>query len=137
MMRWLPPICALLALLARPAAAQEGVVVIGHPGLDKMDPALVQRIFTGRVVEVGGVSLHPINAHPGSGVRARFLRMFLDQDDDKYVAYWTVRRHIGKGVPPRELASAADVIRYVQSTPGAVGYIEETQLVPGLNVVSR
>ena len=133
---WLSILIALLAL-RHPAAAQTAVVVIGHAGIDKMDVVTVQKVFTGRVVELGGVALTPINASAGSATRLRFLQAFLNQDEDKYVAYWTVRRYIGKGVPPKELASASDVIRFVQSTPGAIGYVEQSDLVPGLNVLTR
>ena len=133
---WLSILIALLAL-RHPAVAQTAVVVIGHAGIDKMDAVTVQKVFTGRVVELGGVALTPINASAGSATRLRFLQAFLNQDEDKYVAYWTVRRYIGKGVPPKELASASDVIRFVQSTPGAIGYVEQSDLVPGLNVLTR
>ena len=133
---WLSILIALLALRQQ-AAAQTAVVVIGHAGIDKMDAVTVQKVFTGRVVELGGVALTPINASAGSATRLRFLQAFLNQDEDKYVAYWTVRRYIGKGVPPKEFASASDVIRFVQSTPGAIGYVEQSDLVPGLNVLTR
>ena len=133
---WLSILIALLAL-RHPASAQTAVVVIGHAGIDKIDAVTVQKVFTGRVVELGGVALTPINASAGSATRLRFLQAFLNQDEDKYVAYWTVRRYIGKGVPPKELASASDVIRFVQSTPGAIGYVEQSDLVPGLNVLTR
>jgi hypothetical protein len=53
------------------------------------------------------------------------------------VAYWTVRKHIGKGTPPRELKTAAEVMDFVQATPGALGYVSAAELRPGLNVVLR
>ena len=129
-----------LALVLGPGAssAAGGVVVIGHPGLaGKFDGATVQRIFTGKVIEVGGVSVTAVNANLGSAVRKQFLQDVLHQDEDKYTAYWTVRRYIGKGVPPKELPSSADIINFVTSTPGAVGYIDESDLRPGLNVLLK
>ncbi len=130
----------LLALLpwARHGRAQAGgIVVIGHPGLDRLDVATLQRIFTGRVVEVGGVTVNPVNVSQGNPVRSRFLAAFLNQDEEKYLAYWTVRRYIGKGVPPREFATASEVIRFVQSTPGGIGYVDESSLPAGANVLVR
>lgn len=129
---------ALLALVLVPGArpASGGVVVIGHPSLaGKVDGPTVQKIFTGKVIEVRGVSVTAVNAHLGSTVRNQFLQVFLHQDEDKYTAYWTVRRYIGKGVPPREMTSSADIINFVTSTPGAVGYIDESDVTPGLNVL--
>ncbi len=130
-------IAALLLPWVHDAHAQSGVVVIGHAGLERIDPATVQRIYTGRVVDLAGVSLKPCNVSAGDPVRERFLHTYLKQDDENYIAYWTVRRYIGKGVPPKELPNAAEVIRYVQSTPGAIGYIDESSVIPGLNVLAR
>ena len=129
---------ALLALLLGGAAqAADEVVVVAHPGVGRVDAALLQRLYTGRAVEVAGVPVEVVNLPPGSAARARFLEQVLRLDEDRYVAYWTVRRHVGKGTPPRELRGAAEVAAFVQSTPGAIGYLPASELKPGLNVVLR
>lgn len=129
----------LLALAATSVdtRAIAGVVVIGHPSIKRMDATTLARIYTGRVIEVDGVAVTAINAKPGTEVRTRFLQMFLNQDEDKYTAYWTVRRYIGKGASPREMSTSSEVIRFVTSTPGAIGYIDSADLQPGLNVLLR
>lgn len=126
-----------LALGIGHAQAGNEVVMIGHAGLTKLDVATVQRIYTGKAVEVGGVAVTVVNAASGSEVRNRFLQSYLNQDEDKYTAYWTVRRYIGKGAPPTEFKSTADIIRFIQTTPGAIGYIDEAEVVPGVNVLLR
>ena len=78
-----------------------------------------------------------VNANSGSPVRSRFLQAYLNQDEDKYTAYWTVRRYIGKGASPRELPRSTDVINFVNSTPGAIGYISEADVQPGVNVLLK
>ena len=123
-------------LLGMPAAnASNDVVVISHPSVVKLDAATLQKVYTGKVMEVDGVAVTAVNAKQGSVVRTRFLWAFLNQDEDKYTGYWTVRRYIGKGAPPRELPSSTDVIDFVKSTPGAIGYIDEADLKPGINVL--
>jgi ABC-type phosphate transport system substrate-binding protein len=120
------------------ATAHAGeIVVIGNSNVPKMDAATIQKVYTGKVVSVSGVSVTPVGGKPGTGARNIFLQEFLKQDEEKYTAYWTVRRYIGKGAPPAELASDAEVVNYVQSTPGAVGYIDEAALKPGMNVIAR
>ncbi|MRV72371.1 hypothetical protein GJ700_11685 [Duganella sp. FT92W] len=126
---------ACLLFLCTHAAA--GVVLIGHASVPRLDEAVVQKIYSGKVVEVAGVSVAAVHLRSGSAQRNQFLQAYLNQDEEKYTAYWTVRRYIGKGVPPRELASAADVISYVQGTPGALGYIDEADVKPGLNILLR
>lgn len=119
-------------------AADEGaIVVIAHPGVARVDAGALQRLYTGRAIEVGGTAVTVVNAAPGSPARERFLGQVLATDNERYVAYWTVRRHVGKGVPPRDLKTAAEVIEFVQSTPGGLGYVAAADLRPGLNVVFR
>jgi len=84
-----------------------------------------------------GAPVIVVNAPPGSSVRNRFLNTYVEQDEERYVAYWTVRRFIGKGLPPKEMDSAAAVIEFVQKTPGAIGYVDAAELRPGLNVLAR
>ncbi|QDX82483.1 hypothetical protein B9N43_15320 [Denitratisoma sp. DHT3] len=128
---------SLLLLLSARSALADGVAVIGSAELPKLDGVTIQKLFTGRIVEINGTRISVVNAVPGNAVRNRFLATFLNQNDEKYIAYWTVRKFIGKGQPPPELDSGAAVIRFVQSTPGAVGYIDAADLTPGLNVLSR
>jgi hypothetical protein len=122
---------------ATPTQDRAAVVLIAHAGMAAIDTPTAQRLFSGRAVEVGGVVVVPVNAAPGNKSRERFMAQVMAMDDDKYVAYWTVRKHIGKGTPPRELKTAAEVMDYVQATPGALGYVSAAELRPGLNVVLR
>ena len=136
----------LLALVAAAAAVAtahaaepdaNALVVIAHPTVARVDTQTLQRLYTGRAIEVAGTPVNPVNLSAGHPLRERFLAVVLNEDNDKYVAYWTVRRHIGKGIPPREFKSTAEVIDYVQSTPGALGYIAASDLKPGLTVIAR
>lgn len=130
----------LLGLLAGTAGAQDradALVLIGHPGVPRIDVATAQRLYTGRAVEIAGSPATVFNAPSGSKARERFMAAVMAMDDDKYVAYWTVRRHVGKGTPPREISTSAEMIERVQATPGAVGYVLASELKPGLNVVLR
>ncbi len=127
----------LFALLTAPAQSEQpDVVLIGNADVPQMDADTIAKVYTGKIISVGGVSVKPVNIKSGAAARSRFLQVFLNQDDEKYIAYWTVRRYIGKGAPPKELDSSAAVIQFVQSTPGGVGYIEAAELKPGMNVLS-
>lgn len=123
--------------LAPMLATADSVIIIGHRQMPKLDTQIIRKLYTGRATEVNGQPVVVVNAPPGSLVREHFMTSYLNQPDEKYEAYWTVRRFIGKGVPPRELDSPEAVIDFVQRTQGAVGYIDSAELKPGLNVLSR
>ncbi len=133
-------VSVLIALMpiTPPCSAWAGpVVVVGHPSVHKLDAGTVQRIYTGKVIEVDGVAVMPVNLKPGQSLRQRFLQDYLQQAEDAYTGYWTVRRYIGKGTPPREMGTVAEVLAFVQNTPGAVAYLDEADVPPHVNVVLR
>ena len=126
-----------LALATGDVRAAGNVVVIGDARLAKLDAPTLERIYLGRVIEVDGIAVTAVNARSGNPVRSRFLQSFVKRDDDSYVGYWNVRRYSGLGAPPRELSSSAEVIDFVKSTPGAIGYIDEADVTPGVTVLFK
>jgi len=143
-MRLLQPLILLALLLlatftggtAR-AQEREALVLIGNANVPRIDATTVQKLYTGRAVEVNGLAVTVFNAPAGSKARERFMAGVMAMDDDKYVAYWTVRKHVGKGTPPREFRTAAELIDHVQANPGAVGYLLASEVRPGLNVILK
>jgi ABC-type phosphate transport system substrate-binding protein len=109
-----------------PATAAEGLVVVAHPDTPAFSEETLQKIYLGKVVEVNGHPIVPVNLKKGNVLRIAFMRQVLAQDDDKFIAYWTVRRYIGKGSPPREFATVREQLEFVRATPGAVGYLDES-----------
>ena len=112
-------------------------MVIGDERLKGLDAQTVERIYTGLVVEVNGVPVTAVNAPSGSAVRDRFLKAIVNKSDDDYRAKWIARRYRGLGAPPREIPSSAEIVKYVSSTPGAIGYVDESDVPPGVNVLLK
>lgn len=141
LLRWIATLCwAAAAALGGPALAQSGAgdagfVIVTHPGVGKVDAATLQRLYTGRAIEVAGQPVTVVNLAPGAPARERFLEQVVGLDNDRYVAYWTVRRHVGKGVPPREFRTPAALLEHVRNTPGAIGYLPPAEVKAGVNVV--
>lgn len=119
---------SLLVVGATLASVQAEVAVIGHPGLPAADKATLAKIFTGRTVQLGGQAVRPINLKAGDSRRRAFFSAVLQQSDDDYIAYWIVRRAIGKGTPPPEETDAAAVRVFVRTTPGGIGYVDGAEV---------
>ena len=128
----------LLTLFLGSALAHgQAVVVIGNTSVKSVDATSVVRIYTGRTSEIDGAAVYAVNAPAGTAIRNRFLSNCLQQDENRYTAHWTVRKYVGKGTSPREFARSTDVLNYVATTPGAIGYLEESEVAPGVNVLLR
>ena len=119
-------ITSLIIMLFISTPAQSELVVIGNSKtvFSELNTRIISRIYTGKVIEIEGASVIPVNSTQTTSLRNRFLEKYLSQNENEYSAYWTVRRFIGKGTPPKEFASVTDIITYVAETPGAIGYID-------------
>jgi ABC-type phosphate transport system substrate-binding protein len=124
------PLCAVLLtlwLFSRATVAAGGsLMVVAHVDTPVLNEDTLQKVYLGKVVEVNGQPIIPVNLTRGNALRKAFMEQFLTQDDEKFIAYWTVRRYIGKGTPPIEFATIEQQLQFVRSTPGAVGYVDES-----------
>jgi ABC-type phosphate transport system substrate-binding protein len=134
-------VLVLLALLsaALPAAAEEpGYQIIVHPSnavqsLSKRD---VADLFLKKVTTwPAGTAVRPVEPPEDGGARARFAAHALGKSPGAVKAYWNKLIFAGREVPPVEKRSDEEVVAYVRSTPGAIGYVLADAAVAGVKVV--
>jgi hypothetical protein len=118
--------------------AAELLFVVAHVDTPTLNEDTLQKIFLGKIVEVNGRQVIPVNLTKGNALRTAFMEQFLHQDDEKFIAYWTVRRYIGQGTPPREFATVDQQLEFLRKTPGAVGYVDDkTDIAKGLRMLLK
>jgi hypothetical protein len=110
---------AVLVLGTLTAPALADVYVIANPTLT-VTASDVTAIYTGDKQLVGGVKLKPLDNHAG---QAEFLSKVLQLNAGRYDSLWTMKSFRDGLTPPAVKATDADVIAFVQSTPGALGYV--------------
>jgi ABC-type phosphate transport system substrate-binding protein len=111
-------------------AAEEPVVVIANrdAAVDKISPERATQIFLKQVQSwPDGRAIQPIDLKEGSPLRAEFYAKVTGRSPGQLRAYWARQSFTGMGLPPKQVASAEDVSRLVQSTPGAIGYVGRKQ----------
>lgn len=122
-------ITALAAPRVTAAAAGElppDFQVIVHPSntLSTASRDFLQQAFFKRTTRWDdGAAIHPVDLPPNSKVRGAFSGRVLNRSVAAVRSYWQQRIFSGRELPPPELESDEAVIRYVASSPGAVGYI--------------
>src|ERR1700693_3983033 len=121
-----------------PATAAGPLVVVANADTPALDADTLQKIYLGKVVEIDGHPVVPVNLAKGNILRTVFMQQVLAQDDEKFIAYWTVRRSIAKASPPREFATIENQLEFLRKTPGAVGYLDESAAIKqGLKTLLR
>lgn len=116
----------------------EVAVVVNTTNANSLANSDVSRIFLGKMKSFpDGSSTIPVNLESGSTVRGEFEEKALGKSSSQVKAYWSKQVFSGKGKPPKELASDADIIRFVSATPGAIGYVDATSVNDKVKVIAK
>jgi|SRR5918912_1296740 hypothetical protein len=129
----LPRRALLAALLGAACGATQAaeVYVIANADLE-LSPEEVKEIFLGEVQFAGTLKLQPID---NAGAQGEFLARVLKMSGTKYQGAWTKKAfRDGLNAPPLK-ATDAEVLSFVRSNPGAIGYV--SALPTGVRIVGK
>jgi len=134
------PIALFLAVALAPAAAQDAVVVIVHADnpVSSFTTREVSDLFLKKAGTFpDGTKAVPVDLGERSDVRGAFSRWIHRKTTSAIKAYWQQMIFSGRGVPPPEKSSTADVMAFVRGQRGGIGYVPQgTPLSPGVKAVT-
>ncbi len=85
---------------------------------------------------INGVALIPVDQAANSEIREAFSQEVHDRDASSIRSFWQRQIFSGRGVPPTEKTSDEEVLAFIQSNPGAIGYVSaDADLVTGVKVL--
>ena len=138
-LRFAGALLLLLLAVQQPAGAQQGFVVVVHPSnpVSSLSTDELSRIFLKKTAKwANGARVEPVDLANGSAVRARFSQAVHGKGTAAVSAYWQKMIFSGREVPPAELGAATEVIAFVASHRGGVGYVAEgTALGEGVKAI--
>jgi ABC-type phosphate transport system substrate-binding protein len=83
-----------------------------------------------------GALVVPVDQPERAAVRQSFSRDVIGKPPAAVKSYWNQLVFSGRSVPPPEKLTDDEVIRFVQSTPSAVGYVSATTKTKGVKVLA-
>jgi ABC-type phosphate transport system substrate-binding protein len=126
-------LAVFISLSALPAlAAEMGLRLVVHPQVKgtQIPRASVAAIFLRQAPRwPDGSPVVPVDQSVKSTVRSIFSSRVLSQSLMDVQIYWQRRMSAGL-MPPPVKTSDEDVIAFVASTPGAIGYVSSAAAVP-------
>ena len=114
---------AILVVLVAPAVAAD-VQVIANPGvaIAELTAGDLKDVFLGSRTSVGGAAVEPVFGRTGAAHDA-FVKTYLGKSEAALRNHFKTLVFTGKGAQPKAFASDAEVLKYVMSTKGAIGYV--------------
>jgi ABC-type phosphate transport system substrate-binding protein len=129
---------ALTVLGAHTAAAQDYKVIVNSANATtEISSDVLGKIFLKQVSKFpDGAAATPVEPAKASPARAAFAKTVLGRTVQNLESFWQQQIFSGKDVPPANKATDDDVVAFVKSNPGAIGYVSGTAAVAGVKVVA-
>lgn len=83
-----------------------------------------------------GDKVAPVDLSSKSSVRADFSKQVHNKSVSSVKSYWQQYVFAGKGTPPVEKHSDDEIIAYVKSNPGAIGYVSTDADIAGVKALT-
>jgi ABC-type phosphate transport system substrate-binding protein len=117
---------ALCILAGASIAVADAFKVIVHPDtpVTALDRDFLRDAYLKKTTEWhDGKAVRPIDLSSKFPARDRFAQDVIRKTPSQLKSYWNQQIFSGKGVPPPEADTVADLINYVLANPGAIGYL--------------
>ena len=111
-------------LTTTPVGAPSFAVVVNERNpITAIGREQLSSVFLKKAKWTGRVPTVPVDLREDSPVRAEFSQTIHRRPVRVVAAYWRGQIFSGGAVPPSAKASDAEVLAFVRSTPGAIGYV--------------
>ena len=122
------PVVTMLALLlaAEQTRADEPIAVVVSRSWEQLRETTLpqlRRIYLGRITRTAGARIDRFHLRSDSEGRRGFTQTVLGRDELEMTDHWIKEALSGGSIPPRELASPAELLRLVAERVGAIGYV--------------
>jgi ABC-type phosphate transport system substrate-binding protein len=109
------------------AGAQEFTVIVNAANpIASMPRDDVAKLFLKKTVAwQSGQPVAPVELPVATKAREAFARTVLNKSIPQVKSYWQQQIFSGRDVPPPEKQSENDVVAFVRSNPGAIGYVSK------------
>jgi len=126
-----------LAVSAFASGADFRVVANNSVPVSSLSKKAASDLFLKKTVKwEGGAPVVPVDQLESSTVRQGFSKAVHGKTAAAVKSYWNQQIFSGRDVPPIEKRSDAEVLAFVRSTPGAIGYVSESTATDGVRVLT-
>jgi ABC-type phosphate transport system substrate-binding protein len=116
----------MITVTGSTARAQEGdVIVIANQSVveSTLDKRTLANLFLKKKKTWANRDSAEIVILEGGEVHKTFLKLYLGKTEQQYASHWNKLVFTGTGRPPKSFDNERQVVAYVASVKGAIGYV--------------
>lgn len=127
----------LLISMYYSTVAFAGVSVIVNPANNNaIAESEISRLFLGKSGKfTDGSAAIAVNGPKSNATRAEFEKKALNKSAKQVKAYWSKLMFSGKGKPPAELGSSAEMLKFIADNANAIGYVDSASVDSTVKVI--
>ena len=128
----------IFALVSGQVLAQSYKVIVNkNSSISSLTKDQVSKLFLKKVTRfTDGTTALPVDLVGDSSIRQAFSEDIHGQSVASVRKYWQKQIFSGRGVPPPEKTNDSEVIAFVESNPGAIGYVSDSAQTGSVKVIS-
>ena len=129
---------ALVSICVSAQAAGADLLLIANEDVagSELDRETLQAIFLGKKSQWdSGASIVPVSLK-GGATHQEFLKAVVRRTPAQYRSFWKRAIFTGTGSPPKSFATEEEVVEFVRTSSGAIGYIDSSTSHEGVKALS-
>lgn len=128
--------CTASLLVMSFASSAEVSVIVNPANADTFDAKKIKRIYLGKIKTfANGDKVTVLTLEDGAPETAQFHQSALKKSNSQFKAYWSKMAFTGKGTPPKDISSSADMINAIKSDTSAIGFVDSSAVTGDVKVI--
>lgn len=136
-MNLLKKIFATSIALASFSSFAEISVIVNNANADALNAKLIKRIYLGKIKTFpSGDKVTVLTLKDDAPATETFRQNALKKSNSQFKSYWSKLAFTGNGTPPKEVASATDMVNAVKADPSAIGFVDSSAVTGDVKVIA-
>jgi ABC-type phosphate transport system substrate-binding protein len=108
-------------------AAADSVIILNKSiAVENINADLINQIYHGKKSRWESGEKIVITALNSGEAHEDFLRKYIKKNPEQFSTYWKKMFFTGNGVPPKSFSSQTEMMEFVSTTKGAIGYVDDS-----------
>lgn len=130
-------IFSTILLVASFASLADISVIVNPANSDSFDAKTIKRIYLGKIkVFPNGEKVTVLTLEDNAPETEMFRESALNKSNSQFKSYWSKLAFTGKGTPPTEVASSADMINAIKADASSIGFVDSNAVTADVKVIA-
>jgi ABC-type phosphate transport system substrate-binding protein len=136
-MKFLLKFIASMGMILSLSAMAEVSVIVNNANSDTIDAQTLKRIYLGKMKTFpNGNKVTLLTLKDSDPSTEPFRKKALRKSNSQFKSYWSKLAFTGKGMPPKEMDNAAEMIKAVKADTAAMGFVDSAMVSGDVKVIA-